>query len=70
MRAISAYHQIVRWEKAKVSESLTMARKRESEREHGEQRVDFTVKKGRFQGGDGGQAEKTFPLEVGESTSG
>ena len=29
-----------------MSESLTLARKRESERKHGEERVDFTVKEG------------------------
>ena len=31
---------------------------RESEREHGEGRVDSTVKEGRFQGGLGGQAKR------------
>ena len=29
-----------------------------SERDHGEERVSYTVKKGRFQGGKGGQARE------------
>ena len=32
--------------------------RRGSEREHGEERVDPTVKEGRFQGGKGGQARR------------
>ena len=41
-----------------------------SEREHGEERVDSTVKKGRFQGGKGGQAKRVFLEEVEGSMSG
>ena len=35
-----------------------------SEREYGEERVDFTVEEGRFQGGEGGQATRVSPGEV------
>ena len=54
-RAAYPEYQIVRWERVKVSESRTLAREA-SGREHGEQRVDSTVKEGRFQGEDWGQA--------------
>ena len=37
-----------------MSKSHTFLR----EREHGEERVVFTVKEGRFQGGKGGQAKR------------
>ena len=43
-------------ERVKVGESHTLAREEESEREHGVERVESTVKEGRFQGGQGGQA--------------
>ena len=46
-------------ERVKVSERCTVAREREgSEREHGVERVDSTVKEGGFQGGQGGQAKE------------
>ena len=32
-----------------------------SEQEHGEERVDSTVKEGRFLGGKGGKAKKSLP---------
>ena len=51
-RAASPEYQIMRGEIVKVSESRTLARKRGSKREHEEERVDSTVKEGRFQGGD------------------
>ena len=41
--AISPEFQIVRWERVEVIESCTLARMR-SERDHGEKRVDSTVK--------------------------
>ena len=41
-----------------------------SEREHGEERVDSTVKEGRFQGGEGGQARRASLKEVEGSMSG
>ena len=41
-----------------------------SEREHGEERVDSTVKEGRFQGGEGEKARRAFLGEVEESMSG
>ena len=48
-----------------------MAREREgSEREHGEERVDFTVKKGGFQGGKRGQARRASLEQVEGSMSG
>ena len=36
----------------------TLAREGGSEREHGEERVDSTVKEGRFQEGKGGQTTR------------
>ena len=42
----------------------------ESEREHEEERVDSTVKEGRFQGGEGGQARRASLGEVEGSMSG
>ena len=44
--------------------------KGESEREHGEERVDSTVKEGRFHGGKGGQAIRASLREVEGSMSG
>ena len=41
-----------------MSESCTLARERDLEREHGEERVDSTLKKDRFHGGEGGQAKR------------
>ena len=41
-----------------------------SEREHGVERGDSTVKEGRFQGGQGGQARRASLEEVEGSTSG
>ena len=40
------------------------------ERKHEEKRVDSTVKEGRFQGGEGGQARKVSLGEVEGSMSG
>ena len=45
-------------------------RERESEREHGKKRVDSTVKEGRFQGGEEGQAKRTSLGEIEGSMSG
>ena len=55
-RAVSLEHKIARGERVKVSVSRTLAREREIKQEHGDERVDSTVKKGGFQGGKGGQA--------------
>ena len=63
-RAVCPEHQVVRWDRVKVSESRTLARKRGSEREHGKERVDSTVKEGRFQGGKGVQARRASLGEV------
>ena len=41
-----------------------------SEREHEVERVDFTVKEDRFQGGEKGQARKAFLKQVEGSMSG
>ena len=41
-------------------------KKGESEREQGEERVGSTMKEGRFQGGDEGQARRASRGEVGE----
>ena len=54
----------MRKERVKVGESRTLARKRGSEREHEEERVDSTVKEGRFQGEKGGKARRASLEEV------
>ena len=54
-------------ERVKMGESRTLARKRESEREHGVERLDSTVKEGRFQGG---QARRASLEQVEGSMSG
>ena len=46
-----------------MSKSRTLVRGK-PEREHGEQRVDSIVKKGRFQRGEGGQASRASLGEV------
>ena len=51
-------------------ERVKMGERGGSEREHGVERVDSTVKKGRFQGGQGGQASKASLGEVEGSMSG
>ena len=52
-------------EKLKMGESRTLARERGgSEREHEEERVNSTVKEGRFYGGKGGQARRASLGEV------
>ena len=54
-----------------MSESRTLAKERgKSEREHGEERADSTVKEGRFQGGQGGQAKRASLEQVEVSISG
>ena len=57
-------------ERVKVGESRTLARERGSERDHGEERVDSTVKEGRFQGGKRGKAKRASLKEVERSMSG
>ena len=39
-------------------EPYLVERERESDREHEEEKMDFTVMEGRFQGGEGGKQEK------------
>ena len=54
-----------------VSESRTLARERgRSEWKHEEERVDSTVKKGKFQGGEKGQARRASLGETEGSISG
>ena len=69
-KAICSDPKIVRRERVKVSESCILARERRAEREHGEEKVDSTVKEGRFQGGERGQAKRCSIGKVGESTRG
>ena len=57
-KVLSPDHKILNLERIKVSESRTFARKRGSEREYGEERVDSTVKEGGFQGGKEGKQEE------------
>ena len=70
-RAVILEHQIMREERVKVDESHTLARERVgSDREHEEERVNSTVKEGRFQGGKGGQARRPSLKQVEGSMSG
>ena len=46
------------------------AQRGEGEREHGEEKVDFTVKEGRFQGAERGQVRRASLGEAKGSTSG
>ena len=69
-RAVCPEYQIMRRERVKVGESRTLVRVGGSEREHGEKRVDSTVKEGRFQGGQGGQARRASLDQVEGSMSG
>ena len=63
--------QIVRWERVKESESHTLAGERGFGAEAwGGKRVDSTEKEGRFQGGEGGQAQRISLGDVGECMSG
>ena len=48
----------MRGERVKVSESRTLARKRETRAKVRRGEVDSTVKEGGFQGGQGGQASR------------
>ena len=45
-------------------------REKKSEQEHGEERVHSTVKEGRFQGREGGQAKRASLEQVEGSMSG
>ena len=69
-RAVCPEYQIMKGERVKVGESRTLARVRGSEREYGVERVDSTVKEGRFQGGQGGQARRASLEQVEGSMSG
>ena len=62
-------YQIMMGERVKVGESRPL-KGGGSEGKHGEEKVDSTVKEGRFQGGKGGQARRAFIEEVEESVSG
>ena len=44
-----------------MSESYTLAREGDPSWEHGEEKMDSTVKEGTFQGDEGGQAKKSLP---------
>ena len=70
IRAVCPEYQVVRWDKVKVGESSTLARKSGSELEHGKERVAFTVKESRFQEGKGGQARRASLGEVERSIRG
>ena len=50
-RVICPKHQILSWERVKVSENHTFTREGRSEWEHREEKVDSTMKEGKFQGG-------------------
>ena len=69
-RAVCPEYQIMRGERVKMGESRALTRERGSEREHGVERADSTVKEGRFQGGKEGQARRASLGEVEGSKSG
>ena len=52
-----------------MSESRTLTSERGIEREHGEERVESTVKKDMLQGGKGGQARRASLEQVEGSMS-
>ena len=52
-----------------MSECRTLAREEESQREHGEKKMDSTVKEGKFPRGEGGQAKRAPIGEVEGSMS-
>ena len=56
-RAVCPEYQIMRRKRVKVGESRTLARVRGSEREHGEERVDSTVKEHSKEDREGKQQE-------------
>ena len=56
-RAVTPEYQIVRGKRVKVGKRHTLAWE-ESEWEHGEERVDSTLKEGRFQEGEGSKQGK------------
>ena len=56
-RAICPEYQVMRGERVKMGESRTLARVRGSEREHGEERVDLTVKADSKEDREGKQQE-------------
>ena len=57
-------------ERVKMGKSRTLVREGESEQEHGVERVDSTVNKGKFQGGKQGQARRASLEQVERSMSG
>ena len=57
-------------ERVKMGESRTLATEKGSEREHGVERVDSIVNKGRFRRGQGGQARRASLEQVERSMSG
>ena len=69
-RAICPDHQVVRWKRVQISKGRTLVRKRGIRAEHAEERVDFTKKAGKFQGGEKRQAKRAFLGEVRKSISG
>ena len=68
-RAVRPEYQIMRGRHSRWVRAAPW-RVRKSEREHGVERVDSTVKEGRFQGGQGGQATRASLEQVEESMSG
>ena len=48
----------MRGERVKVGESRILTKERESDQEHGEKRMDSTVKEGRFRGDEGRQSRR------------
>ena len=60
----------MRGERVKMSESRTLASKREIRARAWREKVDSTVNEGRFQGGQGGQARRASLEQVEGSMSG
>ena len=54
----------MRWERVKLSESCSLTRKRGITAGAREGKMDSTVQKGRFQGGEGGYEQGGRPAEI------
>ena len=69
-RAVCPEYQIMRGRESKWVRAAPWRVRGGSERDHGEERLDFTVKEGKFQGGKGGHAIRASIEEVEGSMSG
>ena len=68
-RAVSSKHHIVKGKESRWARAAPCRKRGRSEREHGEERVDSTVKEGRFQGEKEEQARRASLEQVEGSMS-